>query len=97
MAGVAAWLTSLIAVIGTLLGSTITYLFQRSHAGRAEAVARSERLRQDRIVAYSEFAGTITELRRGVITLWFHRLRQSDLADPELLADSMSRCNGGLS
>ena len=86
LAGVAAWLTSLIAVTGTLLGSTITYLFQRSQAGRAEAVARSERLRQERIAAYSGFAGAITELRRGVITLWFHRLRQSDSADPELLA-----------
>jgi len=80
------WLTSAIAVTGTLLGATISYVFQRSHAGRAERFARDERLRQERIATYSAFAGAITELRRGVISLWFHQRRQDDSADPELRA-----------
>lgn len=82
----AAWLTSLIAVAGTLLGSTVTFLFQRSHASRAEAAARGERLREERMAAYSQFAGAITELRQGVISLWLHRRRQGDAEDAELLA-----------
>ncbi|MGW6935308.1 hypothetical protein ACWGE0_34970 [Lentzea sp. NPDC054927] len=81
-----AWLASVIAVAGTLLGSIITFVFQRSHAERAERFARDERLRQERIASYSAFAGAITELRRGVISLWFVRLRKDDPADPDLLA-----------
>lgn len=40
-------LASLIAVIGTLLGSVTTYLFQRQTVERAERFARQERVRQD--------------------------------------------------
>ena len=43
--------------MGTLLGSTVTYVFQRVNAGRVEKFARDERLRQERIAAYSGFAG----------------------------------------
>lgn len=50
-------LASVIAVVGTLLGSTVTYVFQRVNAGRVERFARDERLRQERIAAYSGFAG----------------------------------------
>ena len=83
--GVQNLLASAIAVTGTLLGAIVTYLFQRLNAGRAERFARDERLRQDRIAAYSGFAGAITELRRGVISLWFVRHRD-DAARPELYA-----------
>jgi hypothetical protein len=67
------------------LGSTVTYVFQRVSAGRVERFARDERLRQERIAAYSGFAGAITELRQGVISLWFVRHRD-DAARPELYA-----------
>jgi hypothetical protein len=78
-------LASVIAVAGTLLGSIVTYVFQRVNAGRAERFAREERLRQERIATYSGFAGAITELRRGVISLWFVRQRD-DAPRPELYA-----------
>ncbi|MDQ4033704.1 MAG: hypothetical protein M3332_16240 [Actinomycetota bacterium] len=52
----------MIAVAGTLLGSIVTYVFQRVNAGRAERFARQEPLRQERIATYSGFAGAITEL-----------------------------------
>jgi hypothetical protein len=55
------------------VGSTVTSVFQRVNAGRVERFARDERLRQERMAAYSGFAGAITELRRGVISLWFVR------------------------
>lgn len=80
------WLASAIAVTGTLLGSTITFLFQRSHSARTERFTRAERLRQERIEAYSAFAGAVTELRRGVISLWFVRQRRDDDTDSELNA-----------
>jgi hypothetical protein len=68
-----AFFTSLIAVAGTLLGSTTSFLFQRRSADRAEEFARTERLRQERMTAYSGYAGAITELKRGVVSLWFRR------------------------
>ena len=66
---------SIIAVAGTLLGSTTTYVFQRLSAGHAEAFARDEQLRQERLAAYSAFAGAITELRQGVVAVWFRQHR----------------------
>lgn len=71
-------LASVIAVAGTLLGSVVTYAFQRINTDRAEQLARKERLRQERMVTYSAFAGAITDLRRGVITLWFTQRSESE-------------------
>ena len=76
-----ATIASVIAVCGTLLGSTVTYLFQHRGAERAERFARSERLRQERMAAYGAFAGAMTELRRSVITLWFRRQRDPGGSD----------------
>lgn len=67
---------SLIAVAGTLLGSFSTYWFQQKVAQRAEATARQERLRAERLVACSEFAAAVTDLRRGVIAVWFRKGRK---------------------
>lgn len=64
---------SLIAVLGTLLGSTTSFLFQRRSTERAEKFARTEGLRQERLMAYSAYAGAITELKRGIVNLWFRR------------------------
>ncbi|OLF10857.1 hypothetical protein [Actinophytocola xanthii] len=74
-------LTSIIAVVGTLSGSGLTYLFGRLTARRAEQVARDERLRQERIAAYAAFAGAMTELRQAVITRWFAQQRDPDGQD----------------
>jgi hypothetical protein len=73
--------TSLIAVAGTLLGSTTSFLFQRRSADRAEGFARAERLRQERLTAYSAYAGAITELKRGIVSLWFRRQEDPDGAE----------------
>ncbi|MEW2418606.1 hypothetical protein AB0953_33665 [Streptomyces sp. NPDC046866] len=68
-------LSSAVAVGGTLIGSWSTYVFQRRTAERAEAVNREERLRQERLAAFSTYAAAVTELKRGLITLWFRRRR----------------------
>ncbi|MEV7417640.1 hypothetical protein [Streptomyces sp. NPDC089919] len=64
---------SLVAVAGTLIGSFSTYAFQRRTTARTEALAKAERLRQERLTAYSSYAAAVTELKRGMITLWFRR------------------------
>ena len=58
--------TSLIAVAGTLMGSGLTYMFQRWNVGRAEEFARLDRLRQERMAAFSAFAGAVTDHRQVV-------------------------------
>ncbi|MER5182012.1 hypothetical protein ABT009_27260 [Streptomyces sp. NPDC002896] len=57
--------TSVIAVLGTLLSSALTYVFQRRNAERSEQFARNERLRQERIDAYCAFGGAPADYRRG--------------------------------
>jgi hypothetical protein len=66
-------LTSLIAVTGTLLGSVVTYVFQRRTAGRAERFTRDERLRQERLSAYSAFAEAVMEYRHEQLMQWLRR------------------------
>jgi hypothetical protein len=69
---------AIVAVAGTLLGSTATYLFQRSSTDRHERVARAERYRSERLAVYTEFAAAVTDLRRAAYDRW-HRYQD----DPE--------------
>lgn len=71
-------LASVIAVAGTLAGSSLTYLFGRLTARRTERAARDERLRLDRITAYAAFVGAMTELRQALISLWFLKREKPD-------------------
>lgn len=71
---VSAYVSALIAIAGTLLGTGVTYLFQRSSADRAADHAVAERLRQDRLNAYNTFADAAVEYRRTEIDRW-HRLQ----------------------
>src|SRR4051794_23468571 len=57
--------TSAIAVIGTLLGSTLTYLFQRMTLNRTIMVARGDKRREEFIDALATYASTVTALRRA--------------------------------
>ncbi|MBA0052694.1 hypothetical protein E0L36_17960 [Streptomyces sp. AJS327] len=77
--------TSVIAVVGTLLGSASTYLFQRRATRRAEWFARTERLRQERLDAYCALGGALANYRRGQLDYWFaHHARRSPGDVPEL-------------
>jgi hypothetical protein len=79
--GVDALLTGLIGVAATLLGSFTTYLFQSRTTERAQSFERDERLRYEQANACSAFASAMTELKRGLITLWFHHQRDAAGAD----------------
>ncbi|MFD9821622.1 hypothetical protein [Streptomyces violascens] len=62
---------SAIAVLGTLLGSGITLAFQQRAAERGHRFTRDERLRRERLDAYSAYAGALLNYRRVLVHLWF--------------------------
>lgn len=55
--------TSLVAVLGTLLGSVATYWIQRSTVRQQEGLARAERLRQERVEAFTGYGGALHDYR----------------------------------
>ncbi|MGW7487890.1 hypothetical protein [Streptomyces sp. NPDC054786] len=77
---------SVVAVIGTLLGSGITHFFQSRATERSEQFARAERLRQERIDAYCAYAGALLDYRRVLVHRWFvlHEEDRCDEDSPEL-------------
>ncbi|MEU7647422.1 MULTISPECIES: hypothetical protein [Streptomyces] len=64
---------SVIAVLGTLLGAGVTHSFQRRALERTEEFTRNEKLRQERIDAYSAYAGALVNYRRVLVDRWFSR------------------------
>jgi hypothetical protein len=73
--------TSVIAVLGTLLGSTVTHVFQQRSAHRTEHNSRRERLRQERLDAYGTYAGLLVEFRRAMLHHWFCEHEGTDADD----------------
>lgn len=63
-------LVALIAVIGTLGGSLTTGLLQQKAIFRGEQTARAEKLREERIKAYSVLAESVVEMRRAQHQSW---------------------------
>jgi sensor domain CHASE-containing protein len=76
-------LTAIIAVVGTLLGSVVTYQFQRRSADHAERTSFLQQLRLERMQVYTDFAGAITEYRRGQHD-WWNR-KNEDPNNPRVL------------
>jgi hypothetical protein len=70
--------TSVVAVVGTLLGSVITHTFQRLASRRSELFTQSEALRQERIATYSAFAAAVEEYRRGQADRWYRKQEDPD-------------------
>ncbi|MFJ1756171.1 hypothetical protein [Kitasatospora sp. NPDC088134] len=73
--------TSVIAVLGTLLGSTVTHVFQQRSARRTERAGQEERLRQERLAAYGAYAGLLVEFRQAVFHHWTCLHEGEDAAD----------------
>lgn len=78
--------TSLVAIFGTLMGAAATYVFQLRTAKQARQSAREERLWQERLAAYSTFAGALTDFRKSQNDRW-HREQE----DPQSAAYSTVR------
>jgi len=68
--------SSIVAVVGTLLGATLTYLFQRMSTERAANAEFLRQLRAERLAAYAAFSAACTEFRRGQYNRW-HRQTES--------------------
>ncbi|WP_283137996.1 hypothetical protein [Rhizohabitans arisaemae] len=82
-------LTAFIAVVGTLLGSGVTYYFQHLNTVRTERFTRDERLRQERMETYSAFASAVTDFRRAQLDRW-HRTWEGRDGDRYLEAKTES-------
>ncbi|MFD7952543.1 hypothetical protein ACFV4X_03515 [Streptomyces ardesiacus] len=65
-------ISALIAIAGTLLGSAVTHAFQRKASAQDHLFAAQQQIRSDRMTVYSDFAGALTEFRRGQQDRW-HR------------------------
>lgn len=63
-------MASSIAVVGTLLGSCITYMFQQRTAARTDRVNHREQRRQEQLSACSAFIGALMEYRRNLYFRW---------------------------
>ncbi|MDH6135699.1 hypothetical protein P3T37_005116 [Kitasatospora sp. MAA4] len=63
--------TSMVAVLGTLLGSTVTHVFQQRSARRAEQGTREEKRRKERMEAYTAYAGLLVKFRQAELHHWF--------------------------
>ncbi|MFI6207486.1 hypothetical protein ACIBAI_13940 [Streptomyces sp. NPDC051041] len=72
-----------IAVLGTLLGSGITLAFQQRTTDRSHQFTRREKLRQERLDAYSAYAGALVNYRRCLIHLWFCEHEHPPPEDPD--------------
>lgn len=72
-----------IAVLGTLLGSGLTLAFQQRTADRSHEFARREKVRQERLDAYSVYAGALINYRRSLVHLWFCEHEQPPPEDPD--------------
>ncbi|MCH0540405.1 hypothetical protein I3F58_12655 [Streptomyces sp. MUM 203J] len=73
-------LTSVIAVLGTLLGSALTHVFQQRTALRAEQSSREAHLRQERLDVYGTYAAQLVEFRQAMVHHWIcvHEGRDAD-------------------
>lgn len=71
-------ITAIIAVLGTLLGAALTYVFQRKVSDRAALVAFQQQLRSERLITYSDFAGAVKEFQRGQDNRWFRTKEDPD-------------------
>ncbi len=72
-----------IAVLGTLLGSGITLAFQQRTVYRSNQHTRQDKLRKQRLDAYSAYAGALVNYRRCLVHLWFCEHEQPPPEDPD--------------
>ncbi|MDX3698083.1 hypothetical protein PV726_49745 [Streptomyces europaeiscabiei] len=77
-------LTSVVAVVGTLLGVALSYVMQRRMSQRGESFAGEHLFLQERVAAYSAFAAALADYQRGSLDRW-HRQDESP-GSPEAFA-----------
>jgi hypothetical protein len=78
-------IASLAAIIGVILGSVLTYIFQARNVRQAQEFGRDQQFWHERLAAYSEFAGTVSDLRRSEYDRW-HREQEDPQGTPFITA-----------
>ncbi len=78
-------------MVGTLLGSVITHVFQRLASQRGEDFARAEALRQERVAIFSAFAAAAEDYRRGQADRWYRKKEDRDSAEYVTARDEAHR------
>jgi type II secretory pathway pseudopilin PulG len=73
------------AIVGVALGSVLTYIFQARNARQAQEFTRDLQSRQEKLDAYSQFAGLVTDLRRSEYDRW-HRQQEDPSGEPYIAA-----------
>jgi hypothetical protein len=74
-------IASLAAIIGVALGSVLTYLFQARNTLQVQEFARDQQFWQERLAAYSAFAGIVSDFRRSENDRW-HREQEDPQGAP---------------
>lgn len=83
--GVDSIIAGLSAIIGVALGSVLTYLFPVRTARQTQEFARDQQFWRERLAAYSEFAGIVTDFRRSEYDRW-HREQEDPHGAPFISA-----------
>ena len=78
-------ITGLAAIIGTVFGSVLTYVFQARSTRQAQQFARDQQFWQERLAACSAFAGVLTDFRRSQNDRW-HREQEDPVGVPFISA-----------
>lgn len=78
-------IASLAVILGVVLGSVLTYLFQARSTRQVQGFTRDQELWQERLAAYSAFAGVVTDFRRSENDRW-HREQEDPQGAPFISA-----------
>jgi hypothetical protein len=92
---VSGWLSAVVAVAGTLLGSVLTFVFQQRSSQQRHTWAFGDRLRGDRLASYGAFVTALAEFRRGQMD-WFERRREDPVGPGAAAARAESYRLGGI-
>ncbi|MFB8119474.1 hypothetical protein ACFQ6U_03520 [Streptomyces sp. NPDC056465] len=89
-------IATVLAVVGTLLGSIVTGTFQHLSAGRAERAAAAEQVRRDRLDAVTTLASAGSDHRRALWMRGEARLRGAGHEELEELRAASHRTRSAL-
>jgi hypothetical protein len=81
-----------VGVVGAMVGAVASYPLQALHARRSDEFTRSQHLRTERVVAYSNFAEKMMDWRRSQNVRKKHDLGATPLESPDaVISDENQR------
>jgi hypothetical protein len=86
--------TSVVAVLGTLLGAALSYVLQRRMLDEVHESARRDQRQQHRLAAFGAFAAATMDLRRAEYDRWNRRAESPDGIEPVGVRQESYRLRG---